>query len=215
MDKKKEKAINLRKEAGKRLAAFRNDVAKMERPEFSEYIGTSYDNQEAYENGRSFPQQPYWIALSDKFPEADVTFIMLGIPSKVQPYNFSRKVPIVNEVTAGRMNFHFADEEIQGYLFTTNDRDKDLFALKIDGDSMVPEIKDGDFVLCSPDRQFRNGDIHVVVTAESEATCKRVFKRKGGYDLVPENSEYENQFLQEEQIIKILPVVEIQRRIRT
>lgn len=215
MDKNPEIARNNRKEAGVRLRSFREDTAKMERDEFALHLGSTYDKQESYENGRSFPPPEYWKMLADKFPEADVSLLMLGIPSAMKAFYSERRVPILNSVPAGTLNFSYADEEIQGYLFTINDRDKDIFALQIKGDSMLPEIKSGDYVLCAPDRPFRNADINVVVTSDSEATCKRVFKRNSGYELVPENPEFESVFVEDEKIIRLIPVVEIQRRIRS
>jgi phage repressor protein C with HTH and peptisase S24 domain len=52
---------------------------------------------------------------------------------------------------------------------------------------------------------------YVVITDESEATVKQVWKKESGYELVAFNPEHRNQFYPFEQIIRLIRVVEIQR----
>ena len=63
-----------------------------------------------------------------------------------------------------------------------------LFALKVQGDSMVDVgIYNGDFVVISKQSVANNGEI-VACLIDNEATVKRYYKEKGYFRLQPENS---------------------------
>lgn len=66
------------------------------------------------------------------------------------------------------------------------------YALTIDGDSMVEAgIQDGDVVLIQKTDRADNGDIVVALIDGQEATLKRLRRRGGHVDLIPENRHYE------------------------
>lgn len=95
-------------------------------------------------------------------------------------------------------------------------RQGDFFALRIKGDSMLPEMKTGDIVICKIQETADDGDI-VVVGIADEATCKKIKKTPKGIMLMPLNSAYEPMFYTNEQIdeynIRILgKVIEVRRK---
>ena len=107
-----------------------------------------------------------------------------GLP----PVNFI-PVPIVGRVTAGEPIL--AVENIEEYFplpynFTSY---KDLFMLRVKGDSMIEAgINYGDQVLVHKTPFAQNGDIVVALVENDEATVKRFFAEPGGkYRLQPEN----------------------------
>lgn len=102
------------------------------------------------------------------------------------------KAPIIGQVSAGQPILAF--EDIQDYFplplnyFNSN---KDIFLLKIDGDSMVEAgILDGDFVIVEKQPTANNGEI-VVALIDDSATVKRFYKKNGYIKLQPENSSME------------------------
>ena len=101
------------------------------------------------------------------------------------------EVPLVGQVTAGAPLL--AVENIQEYFpvpesFTRN---KDVFLLKIRGDSMLNAgILNNDMVLVERRNTVRNRDI-VVALIEDEATVKTYFKEIDSIRLQPENDFYE------------------------
>lgn len=100
-------------------------------------------------------------------------------------------VPIVGKVTAGAPIL--AAQDSLGVLPIDRDfaRGRELFALKVRGDSMVDAaILDKDLVIVERTPTAENGDI-VVALIEDEATVKRFFKEKGHFRLQPENVAYE------------------------
>lgn len=100
-------------------------------------------------------------------------------------------VPILGRVTAGMPIL--AVEEIEGYVPVSESvrRGRELFALRICGDSMIDAgILDGDIVVVHKTPVARNGEIAVALI-EDEATVKRFYKEDGHYRLQPENPDYE------------------------
>lgn len=107
------------------------------------------------------------------------------------PDDRSIRVPLVGTVTAGQPIL--AVEEVEGYIpfRSRNLHSKDLFALRVKGESMIDAgILDGDIVIIRRTPTAENGDI-VVALVEDEATVKRFYKEKGHYRLQPENETME------------------------
>ena len=66
------------------------------------------------------------------------------------------------------------------------------YALVVDGDSMIEAgINDQDVVLIERSAVARDGDIVVALVDDQEATLKRLRRRGGHIDLIPENRAYE------------------------
>ena len=100
-------------------------------------------------------------------------------------------VPIMGRVTAGVPIL--AVEDIEGYIPVSEEvrRGRELFALRIDGESMINAgILDGDIVVVHKTETADNGEI-VVALIDDEATVKRFYKENGHYRLQPENPAFE------------------------
>jgi repressor LexA len=66
------------------------------------------------------------------------------------------------------------------------------YALMIDGDSMIDAgINDQDIVLITRTDTARDGDIIVALVDDQEATLKRLRRRGGHVDLIPENRTHD------------------------
>jgi repressor LexA len=72
------------------------------------------------------------------------------------------------------------------------EKGKDLFALQVQGDSMIDAmINDGDIVILKPAQDARNGDMVAVWLSErSETTLKYFYKEKDGFRLQPANPAF-------------------------
>lgn len=102
-------------------------------------------------------------------------------------------VPIVGRVAAGQPMY--AEDNIEGYLVIGADEDEygPLFALRIAGDSMEPEIKKGSIALVRPQEDADTGDVVIVHINGEDATCKRIKKTSAGLTLLPANPAYDMQ----------------------
>jgi len=120
------------------------------------------------------------------------------------------QVPLLGTVTAGQPIL--AVENIEQYIPVggLSTRGKDLFALRVKGDSMTnAAILDGDIVVVEKTPVASNGQI-VVAMIEDEATVKRYYKENGHYRLQPENDSYEPIISEELTVLgKVVSVIRI------
>lgn len=132
----------------------------------------------------------------------------LGRTIRLVNSNPAASVPILGRVTAGLPIL--AVEDIEGYIPVCESvrRGRELFALRIDGESMINAgILDGDIVVVHKTETAENGEI-VVALIEDEATVKRFFKENGHYRLQPENPDYEPIIVEQCSILgKVIQVV--------
>ncbi len=97
------------------------------------------------------------------------------------------EVPLLGTVAAGAPIL--AAEQIESYIpfggpFSS---DKDLFALKVKGESMINAgILEGDVIIVEKTPTARNGEM-VVALIDDEATVKTFYKEKDHFRLQPEN----------------------------
>lgn len=94
-----------------------------------------------------------------------------------------KEVPVIGKVAAGVPIE--AQEDVIGTVMT----EKNVFALRVKGDSMSPRIMDGDVVLVKQQDTASDGDI-VIALIDGEATCKVLKKNAYGVTLVPFNAAY-------------------------
>ena len=98
-------------------------------------------------------------------------------------------VPIVGDVAAGQPIL--AVENIAGSLdLTTAFGEAEVFAVRVKGDSMINcGILNGDFVVVRRQPDVLNGTI-AVAYLYGEATVKRIYKTRAGYQLKAENDSF-------------------------
>lgn len=92
-----------------------------------------------------------------------------------------------------------------------------FFGLQIHGDSMIPNICDGDIVIVRQQEDAETGDIVIATVNGTDATCKRLRKYKDGIELISNNPTYEpldfsNQEIIEKPVRIIGKVVELRRK---
>lgn len=101
------------------------------------------------------------------------------------------EVPVLGRVAAGEpiLAVEEADEVFPLPMdFAAN---KDLFMLKVRGDSMIEAaILDGDLIIVQRQQTAYNGEI-VVALVDDSATVKTFYKENGHFRLQPENSSME------------------------
>ena len=128
------------------------------------------------------------------------------------------QIPVLGTVTAGipisAVENILDYEEIPQSWKTQGD----FFGLKIKGDSMYPEINDGDTVIVRQQSTANNGDTIIALINGDDATCKRYERTKTGLMLIPNNSSYTPIFYTNEEIDSlpvtvIGKVVELRRKL--
>ncbi len=104
----------------------------------------------------------------------------------------SREVPVLGQIAAGLPLY--AQQEWDGTIIVDKRifRAKNIFALRVRGDSMIKAgILHGDLAICEPRQFAENGEIVVALIKEEEATVKRFFYHGDHISLKPENDNYQ------------------------
>ena len=102
-----------------------------------------------------------------------------------------RAVPLVGKVTAGQPILAQQNVEEEIILPISIADSGDLFALRIEGESMIEAgILSGDIVIVREQASAENGDI-VVAMIDDEATVKRIYYESECVRLQPENSAFQ------------------------
>jgi repressor LexA len=113
------------------------------------------------------------------------------------------QIPILGRITAGELtpvpssDFSYYDSEskieIAQSQLPGRERGKDLFALEVQGDSMIDAlVNDGDIVIMKPTNDARNGEMVAIwISEENETTLKYFFRENGQVRLQPANPTME------------------------
>jgi repressor LexA len=123
-----------------------------------------------------------------------------------------REIPIIGRITAGLPMY--AQQEWDGSLVLDKGLfgGQNLFALRIQGDSMLDAgIRDQDLAICEPRQYAQNGEIVVALIRFEEATVKRFFLHPDHIELRPENPRYEPVHYPLDEVLVQGKVIGIQR----
>jgi repressor LexA len=140
------------------------------------------------------------------------TLYLLNRPNAIAAMQRGHEIPVVGHVTAGLPMY--AQQEWDGSLVLdkTVFPGQNLFALRIQGNSMQGAgILDGDLAICEPRQYARNGQIVVALINNEEATVKRFFLRDDCIVLQPENPAFSPMHYDFGQILIQGKVIGIQR----
>ena len=101
-----------------------------------------------------------------------------------------RDIPVLGRVAAGKPTL--AVEHVEGSIPLPTEwvKGKEVFLLKVKGDSMSPYILPDDYVIVRSQPSAENGDV-VVTLMGDESTVKRFFKKGRKIELRPDNEHWE------------------------
>lgn len=110
------------------------------------------------------------------------------------------KIPVLGTVAAGIPIS--AVEDILDYeeIPQSWQNQGEFFGLKIKGDSMKPDINDGDTVIVKQQSTANNGDVVIALVNGDDATCKKFEKLDNGIMLISNNSEYSPMYFSNEEV---------------
>ena len=112
-------------------------------------------------------------------------------------------LPLYGMIAAGVL--HEAVEQDERVDFGEMFDKKNLFALKVSGDSMIEDaIADGDHVIVRKQRSARKGQIVVAITDEGEATLKRWYPEANRVRLEPANSTMKPIYVRDAKILGVV-----------
>ncbi len=107
-------------------------------------------------------------------------------------------VPLLGRIAAGHPLFALENVEDTLELPKLLFRGRKLFALRVQGDSMIGAgIFNGDLAILAAQPEFKDGEIAAIVVDE-EATLKRLYRTPGGLRIKAENPAFPDRFIPED-----------------
>lgn len=137
--------------------------------QLSEILKTQYNYQISKESIGKYRQgartpNPTFIELSAKVLNISTDYL-LGVQNKEY---FIKKIPIIGTASCGRADRNHFQDTSAFTLYNGENYKHNLYCVIANGDSMAPEIEDGDEVICDPTAEVQNGDIvHYKLLGES------------------------------------------------
>ena len=176
------------------------DERKISAYKLSLEIGLNKTFLTDWKSGKAKPSADALTKIADYF-NVSVDYLLgraeIPLPLDAIPVSGEfMSLPVIGTITAGYDGM--AQEEFTGeYLdipreiLTRYSRDE-LYVLTVKGDSMYPELLDGDKVLVYRTDSVDSGTVAVVLYSGDAATVKRVEYEQGKdyVDLIPRNPEY-------------------------
>ena len=173
---------------------------------FAELLGCSNSYLSDIEKGRTKPSLELLISITYN-TKCDLNWLITGKGSMVKQKIISdhkqkytsevdisnkipvRPIPVLNTVPAGYPETPFDDYVKEWVLIPIKIDDDNAFALQVSGNSMEPIIKNGDYVIISPNSDIDSGDIGAFRINE-KVTIKKILVEDDKTYLLSENSKY-------------------------
>ena len=161
-----------------------NRISQME---LAKKLNTTQANISAWESGKWQPDSENLIKMSHIFG-VTVDYLLGNDEQKQLKIKKGIKIPVLGRIPAGIPIE--AIQEIIDYEEIPEEMAKngEYFALKVKGNSMSPEITDGEIAIVRKQFDADNGNICVVMVNGDEATLKRIKKSEQGLTLIPTNT---------------------------
>lgn len=175
--------------------------------EIADALGKDITSVSRYENGKGSQNMPFIFKkkLTNLFTIEEFRYIETG--DKVESsqklelfnnqYDETKMVsaPIMSvKASAGRGNEHYdvvttGELLIDRMLFKVLPNLKDIRAIEVEGDSMYPTLKEGDYVVIEENNHF-SGDGIYVLQWDSVLLVKRLQAGAGKIDIISDNQSY-------------------------
>lgn len=197
-------------EVGNRIKKMRLE-RDMTQKELANLLGLNGDTAiNNYEKGRSIPKDEIKYKLCNLF-NCSMDYLMGKEDFKKALKREDIKPEVITVNVYGTIPAGIPLEMIEDIIGTeelpleASKGNKQFFALKIKGSSMLPEYRNNDIVIFEKVDDCESGEDCVVMVNGNEGTFKKVIKEKNGIILKPLNSEFSPMKFSNEQI-KNLPI---------
>lgn len=120
------------------------------------------------------------------------------------------EIPIRGKTTGGRGKFWEDNDYPDGYsdrIIDWPSKDPQTYALEIDGNSMSPWVREGEYVVLSPAAQYLPGDEVVLRLQDGEVMVKTLLNERDGAITVTSIANHERHVFRKEQIVFIHKVI--------
>lgn len=182
--------------------------------EASSMIGVSQQFLNGIENGKKKLSKKVFEKLitimdEESKKELEYSFYIKELPeeviSSIKGENFNidiipqMKIPVYSSASAGVG--YLVDAEPIGHTFFPK-TNGDVVGIKVDGDSMEPTFKNGQYIIIKKDIEVNPGEVGVFLhKITGECVVKRLEKKENKYFLTSDNPRYEDKEIISENIV--------------
>lgn len=195
------------------------ELRKLKQTDLVEKTGISKGALSSYISGRYVPKQNN-IYLIAKALDVNESWLMGNdVPLNRQSHSLPRKtiINVLGRVAAG-IPIEAIEEIVDTEEITEElARSGKFFGLRIHGDSMEPDIHNGDTVIVRQQDDAENDEIVIALVNGNDGVCKRLKKYKNSIALVSLNAKYEPMYFTPQEVdekpVRIIgKVVELRRK---
>lgn len=194
---------------GDRIRELRESIG-ISQVQLADRIGVSKQSMYKYEKGivTNIPSDK--IELIAKITGTTPKYIMGWDDVEEQPLSSWVRIPVLGRVAAGSpidaIEDRIGEEEIPRSMALKGE----YFGLVIKGDSMEPDMRDGDIAIVRKQDDAESGEIVIAIVDDEDAVCKKLIKTDSGVMLVSLNHRYDPMVFAHVQIVG--KVVELRRK---
>lgn len=172
------------------------------RQDMCEALGVKYTTFTDWVKGNSYPRIDKIELMANYFGISKADLVESRTIQSAYKLSKGITINVLGRVAAGlpieAIENIIDTEEISEELAKTGE----FFGLQIHGDSMEPNMRQGDVVIVRKQDDAESGNIVIAMINGSDATCKRLVKYAEGISLVSFNTKYEPMYFSNKEIIE-------------
>ena len=209
-------------EKGLRLKKIREILCGTDKSlvKFSEEMGIQYSNYSRIENGhRDIPTSllEKLANVSKGNMKVNINYLLIGNGEPMVEENNSQlsteNVPNVRFLNIAAFAGHSIAEEtyeVEKWIHIPGlENRQDHYGILVDGNSMIPTLNSGDFIVCYPltniAEDFKHGQVYVIVLRD-RILVKRIFIKEGNIQLISDNPFFKPEVVDQEEVLKLFAI---------
>lgn len=167
------------------------DTNNIDRNKFCEDLGFKYSTVSEWLTANKYPRIDKIEKITAYFGVSKSELIEISKPSNARPLPPVYNCKYYHSVSAGIGTFADEDCDTYSYFFSSQAQANHCFAVDIEGDSMLPELRSGDVAIVDTEKELSNGDVVVFVDkSEDLGYIKQYHKTDNEIMFISYNSAY-------------------------
>ena len=194
-----------------RIKELRESIPNLSQTKLGKIVNVHQTAISQWETGRTTPDIETSMALANYFG-VSLDYLLGKEENSASPKRTGVRIPVYGSVAAGIPIEAISNIEEYEEITEEQAAKGEYFALRIKGESMEPDIRDGSVVIVKRQDHLESGQVAIVSVNGYDATCKRVQMTPDGLMLISNNPKFKPMFYTKQEIdelpIRILGLVE-------
>ena len=194
-----------------RIKELRESIPNLSQTKLGKIVNVHQTAISQWETGRTTPDIETSMALANYFG-VSLDYLLGKEENSSSPKRTGVRIPVYGTVAAGIPIEAISNIEDYEEITEEQAAKGEYFALRIKGESMEPDIRDGSVVIVKRQDYLESGQVAIVSVNGYDATCKRVQMTPDGLMLISNNPKFKPMFYTKQEIdelpVRILGLVE-------